>query len=181
MDISNVAIEKAKSYFGEDKFHYLDILNFDDLDKYDIIYHTGTIGCVDDPTLFTNQLISHLNKNGLLLFNSPDVSSLYHTNKLWVSTPPPDLITLFEEKYWLDYYSDTVELSISYRPYDYLSALKYNYMNLFKVDTNGTDWKVINKPHNKGTEKAKSIMTHFWNKKHPIIKLEYGMYIRMKV
>jgi SAM-dependent methyltransferase len=91
IDISSTAIEYANSTFG----------NFYSMEKedkkYDVIFHTGVIGCVDNPTEFLAYYLESLKSNGIMFFNAPNVDSVYETNELWVSTPPPDLIYLFKE------------------------------------------------------------------------------------
>jgi len=91
VDISKTAIEYADATFG----------NFYSIEKedkrYDVIFHTGVIGCVDNPNEFLDYYLKSLKDDGVMFFNTPNVDSVYETNELWVSTPPPDLIYLFKE------------------------------------------------------------------------------------
>lgn len=111
-DISTSAINAAKTRFG-DHFGVFDIDDIEARAPFDAIYHVGTIGCVDDPVGMTNQLLGWLKPGGVLVFNSPDVSSCKETGEIWVrSTPPPDLVTLFHERFWSEYFSGVAKVSI---------------------------------------------------------------------
>lgn len=92
IDISSSVINYAQSAFGD---YYA--LKEEQGKKYDVIYHTGVIGCVDKPIEFLNYYLSLLNSGGVMFFNAPNVNSIKETNEFWVSTPPPDLIYLFNE------------------------------------------------------------------------------------
>lgn len=92
IDISESAINYAKSAFGP--FYNLQPKK----KQYDIVIHLGLIGCVDDPKGFLSDYLDLLKPNGEMFFNAPDVESPKQLGELWVSTPPPDLIYLFNEK-----------------------------------------------------------------------------------
>jgi len=92
IDISSYAIDYAKSTFGN--FYALKENN---MKKYDVIFHTGVIGCVDNPIDFLNYYLDLLTNGGIMFFNAPNVASVKETGELWVSTPPPDLIYLFDK------------------------------------------------------------------------------------
>jgi 2-polyprenyl-3-methyl-5-hydroxy-6-metoxy-1,4-benzoquinol methylase len=98
VDIATSAIEFAKGCFGD--FYYE---NVDDFAEFDLIFHSGLIGCVDSPKEFLYYYISRLTKNGMMLFNAPNVQSPKELNELWVDTPPPDLVTLFDKKFFEDF------------------------------------------------------------------------------
>jgi len=91
IDISSSAIDYASSTFGN--FYALK----EKEKKYDVIFHTGLIGCVDEPIDFLNHYLNLLTTHGVMFFNAPNVASVQETDELWVSTPPPDLIYLFEK------------------------------------------------------------------------------------
>jgi len=99
VDVSKTAISYANSIFGP---HF-----FTRAPKkvYDIIYHKGLIGCVDDPKSFLSTYLELLKPGGEMFFNAPNVESLIELNELWVSTPPPDLIYIFH-KTTFDYLID---------------------------------------------------------------------------
>jgi SAM-dependent methyltransferase len=92
IDISESAINYAKSTFGP--FYCLQPKK----KQYDIVIHLGLIGCVDDPKEFLTGYLDLLKPNGEMFFNAPNVESPKQLGELWVSTPPPDLIYLFNEK-----------------------------------------------------------------------------------
>lgn len=95
VDIATPAIEFAKGCFGD--FYYE---NVDDFAEFDLIFHSGLIGCVDSPKEFLHYYVSKLSKNGIMLFNAPNVQSPIELEELWVDTPPPDLVTLFHKNYF---------------------------------------------------------------------------------
>lgn len=91
VDISSSAIEYASLTFGD--FYALQ----EKVQKYDVIFHTGLIGCVDNPIEFLQYYLDLLSEDGVMFFNAPDVDSVHETGEVWVSTPPPDLIYLFQK------------------------------------------------------------------------------------
>ena len=92
IDISESAVSYAKATFG--LFYNLQPKK----KQYEIVIHLGLIGCVDDPKEFLSGYLDLLKPNGEMFFNAPDVASPKQLGELWVSTPPPDLIYLFNEK-----------------------------------------------------------------------------------
>jgi SAM-dependent methyltransferase len=119
VDISPTAIDKARSYFG-DCFAVLDDRFLSQVNTFDVVCHLGTIGCVDDPVAFTRNALNLLKAGGRLLFNAPDVRSVKEMGALWNNaTPPPDLVTLFEERFWVERVGDVADVSISYEPYSH--------------------------------------------------------------
>ena len=92
VDISERAIRYATARFGS--FYSFEPTH----ENYDLIFHLGLIGCVDDPKRFLSQYFQFLRPGSEMIFNAPNVSSPEQLNELWVSTPPPDLIYLFSEK-----------------------------------------------------------------------------------
>lgn len=118
-DISETAVRKARSYFG----NYFVRVDEDFYDKYanyfDHVYCLGTIGCVDDPILLISKVLSLLKPGGKLLLNVPNIRAAEALNEIWNNyTPPPDLITIFDETFW-DTFKEIADVSISYEPYDH--------------------------------------------------------------
>ena len=91
IDISSEPIEYAKQTFGN--FYGLK----EEEKEYDIIFFTGVIGCVAEPIEFIKHYMSYLSDNGVMLFNAPNVDSVKELDEIWVSSPPPDVIILFEK------------------------------------------------------------------------------------
>jgi 2-polyprenyl-3-methyl-5-hydroxy-6-metoxy-1,4-benzoquinol methylase len=91
IDISERAINHAKSTFGS--FYSLS----PSTEKYDLIFHLGLVGCLDKPKEFLSYYVQFLKSKGEMIFNAPNVKSPEQFNELWVSTPPPDLVHLFQE------------------------------------------------------------------------------------
>lgn len=112
-DISNVAIKQAKANFGEEHFYCFSSDVFKDNGPYDVIYHVGTVGCVEDPVTFTKELLASLNPGGVLLFNSPNKKYIESTEELWVPTLPPDLITIFPKEFWANLLMEDFDVSFT--------------------------------------------------------------------
>jgi 2-polyprenyl-3-methyl-5-hydroxy-6-metoxy-1,4-benzoquinol methylase len=106
IDISKSAIEFASLTFGN--FYAQKEKN----KKYDVIFHTGLIGCVDNPIEFLEYYLSLLNNDGVMIFNAPDVESVQEINENWVSTPPPDLIYLFKKSVFSRFFSPKYKVSV---------------------------------------------------------------------
>ena len=100
VDVSFDAIKTAKAAFG-DHFVLDGDCSVDRGAPYDVIYHTGTIGCVADPLGLTRRLLALLKPGGRLLFNSPNLQSCALRNQLWIdAAPPPDLVSIFPPGFW---------------------------------------------------------------------------------
>ncbi len=100
IDVSEEAIATARSAFG-DHFALVDSARATAGRPYDLIYHVGMIGCVDDPIGLTRRLLSLVRPGGRLIFNAPNRAALHLRGQLWLdSAPPPDLVTLFPEGFW---------------------------------------------------------------------------------
>jgi SAM-dependent methyltransferase len=91
IDISKSAITYARKIFGS--FYQENPSK----EQYDVIYHLGLIGCVDNPKQFLSYYLSFLKPDGIMFFNAPNIDSPKKKGTLWVSTVPPDLIYLFNE------------------------------------------------------------------------------------
>lgn len=91
IDVSKSAITYARKHFGS--FYQKNPSK----EQYDIIFHLGLIGCVDNPKHFLSSFLTLLKPDGIMFFNAPNVESPKMKGTLWVSTLPPDLIYLFNE------------------------------------------------------------------------------------
>lgn len=110
VDASLAAIERATVAFGQ-HFVTMESSLISEGAPYDIIYHVGTIGCVRDPIGFTRHLLSVLKPGGRLLFNAPNLQSLWLQGQLWIDTaPPPDLVTLFPPGFWARQFTDVADV-----------------------------------------------------------------------
>ncbi|MFX0132669.1 MAG: class I SAM-dependent methyltransferase [Candidatus Hodarchaeota archaeon] len=118
IDISEKAIKISTQLFGN---HYG---QREKKTHYDLIYHTGLIGCVDNPKEFLGYYLSILNHEGIMLFNAPNLNSVKQLNELWVDTPPPDLIYLFSKK--------SFKFMINSDKYDLIFNELFDYIKIFK-------------------------------------------------
>jgi len=100
IDISTSVVEFARREFGP----FYDVKECEGC-KYDVIFHSGLIGCVDTPREFLMHYMEKLNDKGIMLFNAPNVNSVRELNQLWVSTPPPDLTYLFHKNIFVDMFA----------------------------------------------------------------------------
>jgi 2-polyprenyl-3-methyl-5-hydroxy-6-metoxy-1,4-benzoquinol methylase len=105
VDVSQCAIESARADFGP-RFFANDAEIISENSPYDIIYHTGMIGCVSNPVELTRSLLSLLKPGGKLLFNAPNLDALWFRGQLWFDdAPPPDVVTLFKPGFWTRFFS----------------------------------------------------------------------------
>lgn len=112
VDLSSSAVEAATNLFGK-HFVLPNSLEIEKHSPYDVVYHVGTIGCVESPITLTRYLLSLLKPGGLLLFNSPNLSACKETGDIWVSgTAPPDLVTLFMPAFWRRYFSELASVEV---------------------------------------------------------------------
>jgi len=128
IDISASAINYASSMFGD--FYSLE----ENTKKYDVIFHTGLIGCVDNPLEFLNYYLDLLADKGIMYFNAPDVDSVREVNEIWVSTPPPDLMYLFEKSVFSKILNKKYKVSITKTISPIIILRKY--INQFKKQKN---------------------------------------------
>jgi SAM-dependent methyltransferase len=106
MDVSASALKSANRNFGS-YFHQADSEVVVERAPYDLIYHTGTIGCVADPMALTRWLLGLLKPEGTLLFNAPNRDACWFRGQPWLdSAPPPDLTTIFKPGFWTGFFSD---------------------------------------------------------------------------
>jgi SAM-dependent methyltransferase len=125
-DISEAAVSQSRKRFGD---HFL-VVNAEDpercrdLGQFDVIFSIGTVGCVDNPVIFINNLLGMLKPGGMLLFNCPDLQSVTESDAIWADSPPPDVITLFPETFWQNYFSGPATIEVTYEPYDHRKNVK---------------------------------------------------------
>jgi SAM-dependent methyltransferase len=113
IDVSKSAINEAREIFG-DHFATVDEQAIQSKAPYDIIYHVGTIGCVEDPIKFTRDYLKLLKPDGIFAFNCPNVDHCQRLGRMWVpSCLPPDLVTLFSKRIWEEQFSGDAEVSIN--------------------------------------------------------------------
>jgi SAM-dependent methyltransferase len=100
VDVSREALESAREAFG-DAFLPAGSPEIAGRGPYDLVFHVGLIGCVADPMGLTRELLGLLGRGGRLAFNAPNRDALAE-GELWLdSAPPPDLVTLFPEGFWV--------------------------------------------------------------------------------
>lgn len=113
VDVSPEAVDAARAAFGP-HFAVAGGGEIDARAPYDVIYHVGLIGCVADPIAFTRSLLSRLRPGGMLLFNAPNRAALRWANQLWIdSAPPPDLVTLFSDRFWRQYFDRDADVRVT--------------------------------------------------------------------
>ncbi len=133
VDVSLSAIRTATELFGQ-YFGTLNSPQIQERSPYDVIYHVGTIGCVESPIELTRYLLSLLKPGGALLFNVPNVNACKESGALWVrGTPPPDLVTLFPPEFWQGQFSDLADVKIVYEPVDEYTATKIAFRRLLGI------------------------------------------------
>jgi len=97
VDIAPSAVEAACDRFGP-HFSTTPVDALPD-GSFDVVFHTGVVGCVADPLGFLAEQIRLLRPGGLLVFNAPDARWCHATGLAWtLDTPPPDLVTLFGDR-----------------------------------------------------------------------------------
>lgn len=149
-DIAHSANIAASSYFGN-FFGPPDDEKIKELAPFDLIYHVGTIGCINKPIVFTGELIDKLAIGGKLVFNAPNKRNVDITQRLWTyETCPPDIVTLFNSKFWgnerfpnvtavvreiqinpFDYYANRHKWKVPYSPKNsiYENVLHFKYLS----------------------------------------------------
>jgi SAM-dependent methyltransferase len=106
VDISPDAISGAGEAFG-DHFFLADSERISENQPYDVIYHVGTIGCVEDPVEHTKRMLQMLRPGGVLLFNAPNADACWLPGQLWIDGAlPPDVVTLFRKGFWTERFGD---------------------------------------------------------------------------
>ena len=122
-DLSNSAIQQANNTFGK-YFINANFLKKKNNKQFDVIYHVGTIGCVDNPIEFTNDLLTLLRPGGYLLFNVPNVDACKELNQKWISeTTPPDLTTLFDKDFFKYYFQKKCKITIQVQKTNLFNSL----------------------------------------------------------
>ena len=109
-DVSSEAIAAANASFGK-FFVTADSTAISQKTPYDVIYHTGMIGCVADPIRTTRELLNLLRPGGKLLFNAPNKAACALARQLWIdAAAPPDVVTLFRPGFWTKHFSDVANI-----------------------------------------------------------------------
>lgn len=110
-DVSSESIAAANAMFGN-FFVIADSPFVSQKAPYDVIYHTGMVGCVTDPITMTSGLLEMLMPGGQLLFNSPNKDACALRKQLWIdAAPPPDLVTLFPPGFWIEHFSHLADVT----------------------------------------------------------------------
>jgi 2-polyprenyl-3-methyl-5-hydroxy-6-metoxy-1,4-benzoquinol methylase len=110
VDLSSEAVRAAREAFG-DHFFLANSERIQENKPYDVIYHVGTIGCVEDPVGYTQRMLHMLKPGGLLLFNAPNADACCLAGQLWTDgAPPPDLVTLFRKGFWTDRFASVASV-----------------------------------------------------------------------
>lgn len=132
VDISKEAVDGAIAVFG-DHFMLFEPKSVSENGPYDVIYHVGTIGCVDDPLGFTRELLKLLKPGGKLLFNAPNVASCWQKDQLWVDeAPPPDLVILFKPGFWKQQFNHLREVEEMIETYSPEQSAVINFKKLLR-------------------------------------------------
>lgn len=112
IDVSETALAAARTNFG-DHFHPESMADTFPDGYFDLIYHVGTIGCVNDPIGFIKNQIRLLRRGGTLLFNAPNLDACHPLGLEWLTgTTPPDLVTLFPSGFWMRQFSNLADVSV---------------------------------------------------------------------
>ncbi len=118
VDVSAHAVSLARERFGP---HFSTLDEFAELPSrtFDAVFHTGTIGCVEDPLRFTNELLDLVRPGGLLVFNCPNVELCHLQHETWIpGARPPDLVTLFDARMWENMFHDQARVNVDCRRAD---------------------------------------------------------------
>jgi len=154
VDVAPSAIKKACEKFG-DYFVLSGDKRIESGAPYDAIYHAGTIGCVDSPIETTIELLALLRPGGYLVFNAPNRDSCDYFGVPWVmGTQPPDLVTLFSERFWVDKFGEygdvTVEIKKAHKyawpAYKLQSILNYRPSGKLFNSKSNSEGGVASKP-----------------------------------
>jgi len=115
VDISPSAVGWAKEAFG-DHFAPIGSQRAGSSASYDVVYHVGTIGCVESPLEMTEDLLRCVRRGGLLLFNAPNAYECRRSGKMWIAgSQPPDLVTLFSPSIWEERFSALARVEVTVR------------------------------------------------------------------
>lgn len=110
VDVSTEAVADANRAFGN-YFVTAGSSSISEKAPYDVIYHTGMIGCVADPIKTTSALLELLKPGGQLLFNAPNKNACALREQLWTDAAgPPDVVTLFRPGFWKQHFSQKAQV-----------------------------------------------------------------------
>lgn len=129
-DVSKTAVEEATNLFGEHFDTVSQNIAAENLNRtlYDVAFHTGTIGCVENPIDLTNELLKRIRSGGYLIFNAPSKRFLDHSNKIWLETLPPDLVTIFPTNFWEERFSPWADIKVVDNRFSFLKLAKRIFM-----------------------------------------------------
>jgi len=115
IDASPSAVRWAKEAFG-DHFAPSGSRRAESAALYDLVYHVGTIGCVESPLEMTEDLLRLVRRGGQLLFNAPNVDECQRSGRIWIAgSQPPDLVTLFSASLWEERFSTLAQVEVAVR------------------------------------------------------------------
>lgn len=100
VEISEKAVAEANEMFGP-YFSTTPVVK-----SYDVIYMCGIGGGLSDISQLVKTYLDMLKPGGLLVFNVPNLKAK-HPDYPWLSTPPPDVITLYHPDYKELWFADS--------------------------------------------------------------------------
>ena len=124
-DVSDAVLDFANANFGP-HFYEASSPEIAKRAPYDLIYHIGTIGCVEDPVGLTRSLLGMLKPGGKLIFNAPNADACWLRGQLWIDfAPPPDVTTLYRPGFWSRFFLGEAHISeeVEKCPPDYSLAV----------------------------------------------------------
>jgi 2-polyprenyl-3-methyl-5-hydroxy-6-metoxy-1,4-benzoquinol methylase len=128
LDISNVAVEKAKQYLGNFYFQ-ADVLLYADQhpESFDVILLTEVIEHVDEPLTFMKALAKLLKTDGCIILTTPN-KSFYPKEAVWSSANPPMHLWWFSEDS-MQYIAKQLNLTVEFLDYSesYQARMAKNY------------------------------------------------------
>ncbi len=177
VDISPTAVATALNSFG-DHFCLPDDPRIQRGAPYDVIYHVGTIGCVASPVEMTKELISMLKPGGVLVFNAPNRMCCDYLGGIWLSTPPPDLVNLFQPEFWQKEFSNLAEVEVKVLTAGRLSSGFIRMLAYFGASPVTRLFDVDNyKPPSFWTKIKRYFLTLYYALVAPSVPHEYGIHV----
>jgi SAM-dependent methyltransferase len=107
VDISETATAESQKRFGN--FYSTHTPK----EKFDLVYSCGSIGSVDFPLSFLQSIFENMSENAIFHCNSPNKNAL-QKGTTWLSTPPPDMITIFSPKTFA-FVATSLNANLNYR------------------------------------------------------------------
>jgi SAM-dependent methyltransferase len=183
VDLSPSAIANAVENFGD---VFVTAKSDEALKRapYDLIYHVGTIGCVEDPLEFTRTHFNLLRSGGLLVFNCPNVRFCEELGLDWMrSCSPPDLVSLFcrgvwEREFGSDAIVEVAEIRKEMPKYNLASYLGALIPKDYLFKTSPLRWRsVIRRISNRIAPRLAKVSMWFGRAELPT---EYGLHVRIR-